>query len=142
MAKGATLEEALADHSALGTYRDHPVIKTSIAITNAGDGLSKSMSIDPVTLEPGDEVMVLMKCTVDRHGFSLIPDTDCFELKQYLKAGTATIVSDQASERKLRAAENNVRKEAERRAGVARLAGTEDAIDGKDDDDPDDDPEV
>lgn len=37
----------------LGTERGYPVSLLSIAFRNAGDGLSKSLAIDPVSTEPG-----------------------------------------------------------------------------------------
>lgn len=37
----------------LGTERGYPVTLLSIAFRNAGDGLSKSLAIDPISTEPG-----------------------------------------------------------------------------------------
>jgi hypothetical protein len=37
----------------LGSERGYPVSMLSIAFRNAGDGLSKSLAIDPVATEPG-----------------------------------------------------------------------------------------
>lgn len=91
---------ALSDRSVLGDYRGRDIIRTSLTIRNTGDGLSEAMGIDPQVLEIGDEVYVLLKCEVVDHAHPIIKDTDCLELKQVLKAGTATIVdADYAEDR-------------------------------------------
>lgn len=140
------LAAALAtDPHALGTHHGEPVIKSSIAIKNAGDGLSKAMKIEPQLLEPRSTVMVLLECEVGPETYSPIPDTNCWALTQNLIAGTATIVNDQASERKLRTAANKVAQLAEQKKGVQRIPGTENAqgngsVDPEPADDPDPEP--
>lgn len=134
---GVSLEEALAD-SELGSYFDRPVIRTSIKLTKAGDGLSKALGIAPQVLEPGKTVMVLVECTVGPHTHAPIPDTECFALIQTLEAGVATIVGDKASERKLRLQANAIDRAREQAKGIARIPGTEDVIDGQADNEGDD----
>lgn len=107
----------------LGEYRGHPIIKTSIAITNAGDGLSKAMKIAPRILEPGDRVMVLLEAEVDEHGIKFIEDTEAFELKQRLRAETATIVEGQNYERLLRKVGDKIAKAEAEEKGQARMDG-------------------
>lgn len=92
---------ALADRSVLGEYRGRDIIRTSLTIRNTGDGLSEAMGIDPQVLEIGDEVYVLLKCEVVDHAHPMIKDTDCLELKQVLRAGTATIVDADFAEDKI-----------------------------------------
>lgn len=127
------LASALADTTDLGEYRGHDIIRTSIKLTKAGDGLSKALGIAPHVYEQGDELMVLVKVKVGQHAHKLIPDTECLELVQEFEAQTATIVSGQQYERTLSTAENRQRKAQEEAKGIQRVPGTEDAIDGKDD---------
>lgn len=119
--------------SDLGEYRGKKITSTSIAIRNAGDGLSQAMEIAPEVFEPGSTVFVLLECEVDKHNFQLIEKADSFELKQVLKAGTATVVDDQGSKKKIAAQRNRIEKANEAAKGIQRLEGTEDAIDGQPD---------
>lgn len=127
------LASALADKTDLGEYRGRDIIRTSVKITKAGDGLSKSMGIAPAVYEQGDELMVLLKVVVGPHTHKMIADTECLELIQSFEAETAVIVDDAASRKKLDRQENALRVASERARGVERIPGTEDAIDGKPD---------
>lgn len=85
------LAAALANHK-LTPYRGRDVVRTSIKITNAGDGLSSAMRIDPVEYDPETTVYVVLECTVAKHAHMPIPDTGTYELEQSFRAGAATIV--------------------------------------------------
>jgi len=97
------LASAMSDKRNLGEYRGRDIIRTSLTIRNTGDGLSEAMAIDPQVLEEGDEVYVLLQCEVVDHQHPLIKGTDCIELKQILRAGTATIVDADFAEAKIEA---------------------------------------
>lgn len=116
----------------LGEYLGKDIIRTSVKITKAGDGLSKSVGITPQLFAQGDELMVLVKVRVGQHIHKPIPDTECLELVQEFEALTATIVTDQASSRRLAQQEQALAKAAEKKKGVERLPGeVADAIDGR-----------
>lgn len=132
MGTASSVDDAIAKSEALGDYRGRRVTSTSIAIRNAGDGLSQAMEIAPEIYEPGDTVYVLLECTVDKHTHALIEKGDSYELKQVFKAGTATVVDDQGSKKKIAQQANKVARAKEEAKGVTRLEGVEDAIDGKD----------
>ena len=78
--------------SALGTFDDKDVLSTSIAITSAGDGLSKALAVDPQLLHHGEKVYVVLECEVTNVSFPPVKDTDGVSRKHTLKAGMATIV--------------------------------------------------
>lgn len=130
MGDGVSLAQALATPD-LGEYRSKKITSTSIAIRNAGDGLSDAMEIDPEIYEPGDTVFVLLECVVDKHNMQLIEKADTFECKQVFKAGTATVVDGAQYEKKIATQRNKIEKAKEAAKGVQRIPGTEDAIDGK-----------
>lgn len=132
MAEGKSLAAALAASDALGEYRGRKVLSTSLKITNTGDGLSEAMGIAPEILEPGDTVYVLLECEVGKHTHKLNTKFDAYELQQVLKAGTATIVDDQASKKKIAAQANRLQRAKEEREGTQRIPGTEDVTDGQD----------
>lgn len=123
----------------LGEYHGLPILKTTIAITNAGDGLSKSMKIAPVIHEVDTEVMVLVRCTVSRHGYQLLDeDTPAYELKQSFKADTATVVTGAQYEKILNRQADAVRKAEAESKGQGRIPGTDERdLDGGDGDVPD-----
>lgn len=86
------LATALADNSALSPYKGSDVLRTTIAVRNAGDGLSEAMGIDPVELPIGSKVVLVLECEVKAHDYERIPNTKALVLKQVLKAGTATLI--------------------------------------------------
>jgi hypothetical protein len=45
-------------------YDGSPVVKTVVKVTKTGDGLSKAVGTMPMTLHHGDEVDVVIRCTV------------------------------------------------------------------------------
>lgn len=87
---------ALADTSKLPDYGGKPVVRTAIKITNAGDGLSQGLSIDPEVLALGARHYVVLECIVDSHEHDRIMakdvDTGLLVLNQVLKAGTGTLI--------------------------------------------------
>lgn len=95
------LKDALSDKSMLGTYQGEPVLKTTIKLVRAGDGLSKAMKIEPELLPVGSKGMLLVEYEVDQHAHKRITDTDAFELVQTLVALTVTPVDDKSSQRKI-----------------------------------------
>lgn len=75
----------------LGEFEGRKVTKTTIAVRNAGDGLSKAMKVDPILLHQGDRVYVVLECDVDKVTFDPYDDGVCSRI-QNLNAGVATII--------------------------------------------------
>jgi len=80
--------------SPLGRFDGREVIKSTIAVTNAGDGLSKAMSVDPAAMDLGDKVYVVLECEVAKVTFTEVDDTAKLARNHTLKAGDATIVDE------------------------------------------------
>lgn len=82
----------------LGTYDGRPITKSSITIPNAGGGLHEALGLDPVLLHTGEEVDVLLRCTVGKHTHDPImekgEDTGEWNLVFTLHADRGTILSD------------------------------------------------
>lgn len=77
----------------LHRFEGHEVIGSKIAITNAGDGLSKALEADPVELKIGQTVHVVLECVVGKITMQPSKDNPDGLLRvQTLKAGTATLV--------------------------------------------------
>jgi hypothetical protein len=79
--------------TALHRFEGRDVIGTRIAVTNAGDGLSQALAIEPVELTIGQKVTIVLECEVGQVSFSPVKDTNALHRVQKLKAGTATIIS-------------------------------------------------
>lgn len=103
---------------ALKKFEGREVIGTRIAITNAGDGLSKALAIEPQELHLGDKVYVVLEAEVAKVTMQPVPDNPRTLFRvQVLKAGTATLVDEDSVKEALE--EQRVKIEAA--AGVARL---------------------
>lgn len=87
---------ALADTTKLPPYGGKTVTRTAIKITNAGDGLSAGLAIEPAVLGLGETHYVVLECVVDSHEHDRIMDksndTGLLVLNQVLKAGTGTLI--------------------------------------------------
>lgn len=76
----------------LHKFEGREVVGTRIAITRAGDGLSKALAIEPEELQLGQTVYVVLECTVTRIAHEKVADTDSLTRVQTLQAGAATTV--------------------------------------------------
>ena len=57
----------------LGLFDGHEVIVTSVRITNAGDGLSSSMAIEPEAMHIGDKKYIAVALMKDPRGGEVLP---------------------------------------------------------------------
>ncbi len=80
---------------ALGSFEGRTVTKTTIKVTNAGDGLSSAMKIEPQVLHQGDTVYIVLECVAGKVTFDPYDDNVCARV-QTLKAGVATLVDKEA----------------------------------------------
>lgn len=93
------LATALAtDPNRLPEFEGRQVIRTSIKMTNAGDGLSEALSIDPQVLKVGQEVTVTIRAVVTEVAHKVAKGYEADEPNAplgrvaTLKAGDATII--------------------------------------------------
>lgn len=67
MATDPSLDPAAAQAAAvLQPFDGKPVVRSSIAITGAGDGLSDALAIDPQEFHHGQRVVVVLDCVVKK----------------------------------------------------------------------------
>lgn len=76
----------------LTKYQGHSVTGSTVSIRNTGDGLSQAMKVDPVELELGGTVYVVLECEVEKHRYEPADFAEDLILVNMLKAGDATIV--------------------------------------------------
>lgn len=99
-------------------FEGRDVIGTKIAITNAGDGLSAAMAIEPEEHKLGSTVYVVIECTVTRASFEEVKDAPRqLQRVERLKAGVATIVGEELVKDVL----EEQRLAIEQAAGITRL---------------------
>lgn len=110
----------------LGAFEGRTVTKATIAVRNAGDGLSAAMKVNPENLHQGDTVYVVLECKVGPVSFDPIKDseTEC-ERKHVLRAGAATLIDGALVRSAIE--EQTARIIAARDAEAGRLAITPDA---------------
>lgn len=108
----------------LQDFEGLPVVRTSIALTNAGDGLSESMKVAPAEFHVGDEAILVIRGACTKVTFRPIDKDDPTgdqERVHTFKAGTATLGDpDQLSGQLNMQAEKNLRAR-EEEAGINRL---------------------
>ena len=118
------LANALADTSKLSPYQGKDVLRTSIAIKGAGDGLSEAMGIDPEELAIGSKGVLVLEFVVEAHKHKPIKDTNALSLEQILKAGTATLIDSDVVQAALAAQREKIDKAKADASGQPRLVDT------------------
>lgn len=115
----------------LAPFEGRDVLQTSIKVTNAGDGLSDAMAVDPDEYHLGDTVHVVLECIVGRVDYVQINGVDALRRVHTLKAGTATVVDAELVKDVLDAQRLAI----EKAKGVARLPFVGDGEEEPTDDD-------
>jgi len=105
----------------LGAFDGKDVLRTTIAVTNAGDGLSDALKVDPKLLHLDDKVYVVLECDVAKIRFEPIKDTDALSRVHVLKAGTATLVDADLVRDQLNEQAERILRAKEAEAGITRL---------------------
>ncbi len=80
----------------LPPFEGQDVLSTTIAITNAGDGLSAAMKVDPKEMHLGDTVHIIIEAEVAKVRHEPIKDTEGLQRVHVLKAGRATMIDGAA----------------------------------------------
>lgn len=111
----------------LGEFDGRPVGTTSISVTNAGDGLSEALAVDPQLLHLGDTVIVVLECEVSKIRFLQAKGTDELVREHVLKAGGAALIDRDLVSKVLDEQANRIENAKLAAAGVTRIPGTEEA---------------
>jgi hypothetical protein len=105
----------------LGEFDGQQVLRTTIAVTNAGDGLSDALKVDPALLHLGDKVYVVLECEVSKIRLDPIKDTDALTRVHTLRAGTATMVDADMVQAQLAEQAERIALAKEAESGVSRM---------------------
>jgi hypothetical protein len=125
----------LSTPDAIEDFGGLPVVSTAVKVTNAGDGLSAAMTLDPEAFSLGQTVVLVLECTVTRVAFEPVSKNTPTVLQRVhtLKAGTATTTTREGAVGKaLDAAAVKI----EQAKGIERLWNDMDDSDLYDDDIP------
>lgn len=112
--------------SKLGQWEGKTVTKATVAVRNAGDGLSQAMHVDPQPLKQGSTVYVVMECEVGPVSFDPIKDSssECVR-KHVLRAGAATIVDAALVKQAVEAQTEKIIEAREKERGIQQLPTNE-----------------
>lgn len=108
----------------LSSFDGRAVMKSTVAVTNAGDGLSAAMKVDPREFHHGETVTVAIECEVVKVRLDPFDKTDLqgpLIRHHVLKAGTATIVDGDLLTAQLNDMRERVKLAKEAEQGVQRL---------------------
>lgn len=113
----------------LSPFDGRDVLRSTIMVTKAGDGLSEAMKIDPQEFHHGERVYVVLECEVSKVRFDPIKDTDALSRVHVLAAGNAAIVDEQLVRQVLDEQADRVQAAREAAAGVQRIPWEGDELD-------------
>lgn len=92
--KSLDLAAASADTSGLTPFDGHAVVRATLSIANAGDGLSDALAIEPEEFHHGQRVVVVIDGVIDLISHRPVKDAPNLLTREHrLKAGTSTIVA-------------------------------------------------
>lgn len=104
-------------------FEGHKVTTSRVAVTNAGDGLSEAMAIDPGELALGSTVYVVLECSVAKVRYEPAQRESADLTRVHvLRAGLATLVDERAVRKALR----EQRRKLDEARGIAELFGEPD----------------
>lgn len=104
----------------LTPFEGHDVVGTSIKVTNAGDGLSAALKVDPAEYELSESVYVLMETSVADIHFPPSKDNSDARIRVHvLKAGAATVLEPSKAKPLITAQKKKI----EAAEGVSQLPG-------------------
>lgn len=107
----------------LGTFEGARVTRSSVKVTNAGDGLSAAMNIEPVAYERHQRIVVVLDCEVTDVTFTDGDMSDAVTRVHKLKAGTAVVVERSLVAKMLDQQAEAIKQAKEDAAGIQRLDG-------------------
>lgn len=108
----------------LQPFGDHDVTECAVKIVNTGDGLSDALDLEPVELDHGDIVHIVLRGTVTKVTYEQIKDSDELRRVHTVRASFGTLVPEPAARKIL----DTARRSIEDARGVQQIPGmTDDA---------------
>lgn len=111
---------------ALGEYQGRPIVGFGIIVRNAGDGLSQAMAVEPMDIQVGDEVYLLVeaKCVDVHHPAEdpKYPEIGGVRKIPVLRAGTATFIDGEQAAGAIERQREANREYADRQSGQVTIS--------------------
>jgi len=76
----------------LKPFENRDVVQATIKVTNAGDGLSEALAIEPVEYDVGETITVVLETVCTGVAYVPVRDTDVLKRVHTLRAGLGTII--------------------------------------------------
>lgn len=105
------------------SFEGRPVVAAAVRVTNAGDGLSEALRLDPQDLHHGEEIWLIVKGFVSKVSYDPIPKSEGSLLQRVhtIKASECIMVAPDEVESLLERERERLLKLKEEAAGIARL---------------------
>lgn len=112
------------------TFEGRQVVAAAVRVTNAGDGLSEAMRLDPQDLQHGEEIWLVVKGHVSKVAYEQIPKSEGTLLQRVhtVKAAECVMVAPDEVEELLKREKDRVLKLREAEQGVSRLPLDDDPL--------------
>lgn len=108
----------------LGEFEGSKVTTSTVKVTNAGDGLSQAMKIEPVAYKRHERLVLVLDCVVTDVTFGDGDMPDAATRIHKLKAGTAIVVERDLVAAMLDEQAERIKQAKEDAAGILTLEGT------------------
>lgn len=105
----------------LEPFEGRDVIGAKIKVTNAGDGLSQALAMDPVAYHHGAKVYVVLECLVSKVEHAEVKDTGALVRQHTFKAEGAVIVDAELVAGLVDQSKELIRKRKEEAQGIQTL---------------------
>lgn len=106
----------------LDPFEGREVVAGTIKVTNAGDGLSTALAVDPVAYHHGQKVTVVLDCEVTQvNHIESAPDADTLVRVHTFKTHNATVVDRDLVEAHLQTQADRIQKARDEAAGRMQL---------------------
>lgn len=124
-----TAQSPVTQLQPLEPFEGRDVIKSVVKITNAGDGLSDGLSIEPQAFHLGEKRYIVLECDVSKVQHLPIKDTDHLAREQTFRAMGAVIVDPDLVKDLVAQQKDRILEAKEAAAGIERLPFEDDEDD-------------
>lgn len=105
----------------LGSFEGDEVLAVGIEIPSAAGGLREALAIDPIVMHRDEEVMVLLKCKVQKLRHEPVKDTQGWRRIHILETTDATIVDGTEFAEALDAQAERIQRHKDAASGQGRI---------------------
>lgn len=105
----------------LGEFEGHPILRSQVKITRAGDSLSPALKIEPVALHHDERTWIVLEGRIVDVQHPGVPDTNGVARTHVFRTEAATLVDGALVAEVMAAQAEKIRVAKEEAAGITRL---------------------